>query len=90
MLNDFDTYCNYIDTVRSITSTEALAKANALYNYQLRELENIRLEKANARMHAIVVIACLVALALLLLSLALLQYYRHRRIRMQMQMERLK
>ena len=90
MLNDFDTYCNYIDTVRSVTSTEALAKANALYNYQLRELENIRLEKANARMHAIVVIACLVALALLLLSLALLQYYRHRRIRMQMQMERLK
>ena len=90
MLNDFDTYCNYIDTVRSITSTEALAKANALYNYQLREVENIRLEKANARMHAIVVIACLVALALLLLSLALLQYYRHRRIRMQMQMERLK
>jgi tetratricopeptide (TPR) repeat protein len=90
MLNDFDTYCNYIDTVRTVTSTEALAKANALYNYQLREVENIRLEKANARMHAIVVIACMVALALLLLSLALLQYYRHRRIRMQMQMERLK
>jgi len=41
LLNDFDTYCNYIDTVRSVTSTEALAKANALYNYQLREVENI-------------------------------------------------
>jgi len=90
LLNDFDTYCNYIDTVRSVTSTEALAKANALYNYQLREVENIRLEKANARMYAIVVIACLVALALVLLSLALLQYHRHRRIRMKMQMERLK
>ena len=60
------------------------------YNYQLREVENIRLEKANARMYAIVVIACLVALALVLLSLALLQYHRHRRIRMKMQMERLK
>jgi hypothetical protein len=90
LLNDFDTYCNYIDTVRSVTSTEALAKANALYNYQLREVENIRLEKTNARMHAIVVIACLVALVLVLLSLALLQYHRHRRIRMKMQMERLK
>ena len=90
LLNDFDTYCNYIDTVRSVTSTEALAKANALYNYQLREVENIRLEKANARMYAIVVIACLVVLALVLLSLALLQYHRHRRIRMKMQMEQLK
>jgi tetratricopeptide (TPR) repeat protein len=90
ILEDFDIYNSYIDSVRSVTSTEALAKANALYNYQLREVENIRLEKANARMHAIVVIASLVALVLLLLSLALLQYHHHRRIRMQMQIERLK
>ena len=90
ILEDFDIYNSYIDSVRSVTSTEALAKANALYNYQLREVENIRLEKANTRMHAIVVIASLVALVLLLLSLALLQYHHHRRIRMQMQIERLK
>ena len=41
ILEDFDIYNSYIDSVRSVTSTEALAKANALYNYQLREVENI-------------------------------------------------
>ncbi len=90
LLNDFDTYCNYIDSVRSVTSTEALAKADALYNYQLSEVENIRLEKANTRMQAIVIIACLVALVLVLSTLILLQYQRHRRVRTEMQMERLK
>ena len=86
----FDTYFHCIDTVRSVTSTEALAKAKALYNYQLREIENMQLQKANSRMHAIVIIAVLMASVMLLLVLYLRQYYQHRRIRMKMQMEQLK
>lgn len=75
---------------RTYADMQDSPKANALYNYPSREVENIRLEKANTRMQAIVIIACLVALVVVLSILSLLQYQRHRRVRTEMQMERLK
>lgn len=83
-------YNSYKDSVRLANSTEALAKANSLYNYQLREIENMQLEKANAKMWASLTISILAILVLLSVLGLLFQYHRHRRAAMRIQMERLK
>ena len=45
------------DSVRTITAAESSAKANALYNYGLREKENLRLEKGS-KQKTIYIIIC--------------------------------
>ena len=43
-----DRYLQYTDSIQEITKTETIRKANALYNYNLRKQENLRL-KATVR-----------------------------------------
>jgi hypothetical protein len=49
----FQFYLMYDDSVKKITNTEATKRVQALYNYQLREKENIELEKEirNKKVH---------------------------------------
>ncbi len=54
----------YDDSVRSVSQVEATARVNTLYNYQLREEENLRLEKDNAQKKDIIIIVGLIALLL--------------------------
>lgn len=65
-------YITYDDSVKHITNTDALARAKALYDYQLRERENIKLKSEKTRMSYILTI-CLIGIILSMLSLFL--YY---------------
>ena len=49
----FSLFLQYEDSLKKITNTEALKRVQALYNYQLREKENIELEKEirNKKVH---------------------------------------
>ena len=66
------------DSLSSVQSDNELAVANALYNYQLREQENMRLHQREERMQAHLLLAVLIAL-LLLMTVAVVIAYGHRR-----------
>ena len=71
-LAEIGLYVAYDDSVKQITNTDALARAKALYDYQLRERENIKLKSEKTRMSYILTI-CLIGIILSMLSLFL--YY---------------
>lgn len=59
-------YKAYDDSAKRITAAEASAKAHALYNYKLREDENIRLLKDNAAKNLfIIIISAVLVISLL-------------------------
>ena len=51
-----DYYKNTLDSVYKITATEAVARMNSLYNYQIREKENIRLKDENQKKQNLILI----------------------------------
>lgn len=55
-------YKTYNDSAKKVTAAEASAKANALYNYGLREDENAKLQNENAkgRIFIILILAALI------------------------------
>lgn len=51
-------YESAIDTIENITATEAVARMNALYNYQIREKQNIQLkEKIEKKQRTIILLS---------------------------------
>ena len=64
-LKEFDKLLKYnklyesaIDTIENITATEAVARMNALYNYQIREKQNIQLkEKIEKKQRTIILLS---------------------------------
>ena len=84
---------NYIfctDSIQRITDTETLRKMHALYNYKLRENENIRLKAENERKQAIVYYTVGIGGLLLALSFGGMQYYRRKKLELSIQLDKAK
>jgi len=60
----FEQYLAYEDSARMLMQTEALAKAEALYNYERKEKENLQLRQAQQRQRFFVFAAGLTAMLL--------------------------
>lgn len=54
MIKSLSLYEQYRDSVNNITATESVVRMNAIYNYQIREKENLKLRIENS--HRLVVI----------------------------------
>ena len=67
--NSIDCYIEISDSVQKTLSADAAAKADALYNYSIRERENMQLEKENVRknIYIVVLVSSLIIIALVLL-----------------------
>lgn len=82
------TYC--ADSIRKITDAETIRKMCSLYNYHLREKENVLLKAINTRRG--IAIACILAIGFILAALAFayLQYSRRKRLLLSMQLDNLR
>ena len=94
MRKDYDSATKYLhlfqeytDSVKKITATEAVNKMNALYNYNLRETENLLLKAENSRKMSFIIIAVSVALVI---AVMFLMYIMWNRLRQKQQAERVK
>ena len=79
-------YYRLTDSVKKVTATEALCRMNALYNYNKREKENLKLKADNARF--VSVFSLVSAVCIILVFVLVLQIRRNRK-RRKIQMERL-
>lgn len=88
-LRYFELYKACSDTIRRTDATESVSRMNAMYNYQLRENENIRLQEQVQQhrqlLQRIIFVACMALFVLIIY----LQYSRRRRLRMKLNLERL-
>lgn len=66
-LNVWRLYLQYCDSVNEVTSTEAVAKSQSLYDYSLRAKENYALKEENFHKKIITVIAVSTAVVLALI-----------------------
>lgn len=94
MRKDYDSATKYLhlfqeytDSVKKITAIEAVNKMNALYNYNLRETENLLLKAENSRKMSFIIIAVSVALVI---AVMFLMYIMWNRLRQKQQAERVK
>ena len=84
---------NYIfctDSIQRITDTETLRKMHALYNYKLRENENIRLRAENERKQTYINYTLAISGILLSLGFGYLQYNRRKKTELSLQLEKTK
>lgn len=89
--NDADKYLKlfneYTDSVKAITATESVNRMNSLYNYNLREKENLALKTENAnRKFTLTIIISIVCI----LTMVVITYIYRNRQKQKIQTERLK
>ena len=89
-LAHINSYISCTDSIQRITDTETLRKMHALYNYKLRENENIRLKAENERKQAIVYYTVGIGCLLLALSFGSMQYYRRKKLELSIQLDKAK
>lgn len=77
----------YTDSVKIITATESISRMNSLYNYNLREKENLRLKTENANRKLSLTVSTFVVFILLA---AFITYIYISRQKQKRQIERLK
>lgn len=79
----FDKYLIYTDSIKDITNTETIRKMQSLYNYQLKEKENSKLQRqaANYKLWNILLIFSLLSLVFLFIA-----YYQFRKKKEQQQL----
>ena len=75
----FQQYVVYTDSIQKRTRTEALTKAQATYNYQLRERENNQLKLKNAEQRTLILVYLLAGLLITGAGTAYLFYLRNLR-----------
>ena len=75
----FQQYVTYTDSIQKQNRTEALTKAQATYNYQLRERENNQLKLKNAEQRTLILVYLLVGLLITGAGTAYLFYLRNLR-----------
>ena len=63
------------DTINSITATESVAQMNSLYNYQLRERENAKLQIQRQHYYILFLGASLIVIVLLVLGSYIVRWY---------------
>lgn len=83
-------YNLYTDSIQRITNRETIRKMHALYNYKLRENENIRLKAENERKQAIMYYTVGIGGLLLALSFGGMQYYRRKKLELSVQLDKAK
>lgn len=86
----FDCYLEYADSIQRLMQTEAVSKMHSLYNYQLREEENLRLTIQNQRKEWWLGVAVCALLVVCLLGVIYWQYGRHKRRELQQQLDKLR
>lgn len=66
----FDKYLIYTDSIKDITNTETIRKMQSLYNYQLKEKENSKLQRqaANYKLWNILLVFSLLSLVFLFIA----------------------
>ena len=79
--------CN--DSIHRADATASVSRMNAMYNYQLREQENIRLQKKIEQHQQLLQRIAFVASIILLLLIIYIQYTRRKRMRLKHNLERL-
>ena len=71
-------YKHLQDTINEITSTESVAQMNALYNYQLREHENARLQIQRQHYYILFLGTSLIVVILIIISSYLVRWHMRR------------
>lgn len=89
MRHYLDLYEIYMDSVFRITATESVAQMNALYNYQIREKENIELKVERSR-HIIIIILVVVFFCIVFVSfIVYCLRFKRKRLRLELQIRTL-
>lgn len=78
------------DTIQQITSAEAVAQADAAYNYKLREKEIIRLKEGKKNMHSLIILILAVGITMTTIFLLIIVYYKQKRALLRYKLERYK
>ena len=68
-LGNFVSYKNYVDSVDIVSPRDALASANAMYDYELKEKENLKLEMHQMRQTVYIIVSVTIAIIIALLSM---------------------
>lgn len=84
---NLELFKKYTDSVNNITVSEAVDRVNSLYNYNLREQENLVLKAEN--LHNLTVFVIIGAIGCLIISVFMVYTYRNRQ-RQKIQSEKLK
>ena len=80
-INSINKFFAVSDTVKSTLPIEAIAKANALYNYNLRAIENLQLEKENTHKGIVIfIVAFLFVIAICIIPIIYLNNKRKRKL----------
>ncbi len=74
-----DYYKNTLDSVYKITATEAVARMNSLYNYQIREKENVRLKTEKEKSQKLIVILTVGIIFATTLAIIIIMYAKEKR-----------
>ena len=72
-------YEYFNDSIERITATATVEQMAALYNYEQREVQNVRLEAQNQRYYSLWIAAITLAIIIALLLIAVVLYYQKRR-----------
>ncbi len=78
------------DTIQQITSAEAVAQADAAYNYKLREKKIIRLKEGKKNMHSLIILILSVGITMTTIFLLIIVYYKQKRALLRYKLERYK
>lgn len=88
-LNHIRQYNMWTDSIRKVTDSETLRKAQSLYNYQLREKENNRLKMNNTQQKQLIADSILAILLLVVCYIAHIQYSKRKKLQLKTQLEKL-
>lgn len=79
---------NITDSIFKITSIEAVEKMNSLYNYQIREKENIRLEKENNRKQWLITILTIIVFFTTITLIYVIMYIREKQRKLKYKLQK--
>ena len=86
-LND---YLLYTDSIQKLTQTETIHRMHSLYNYQLREKENIQLKNENRNKTFLIGMISGSLLLIIISFIAYRQYSRRKTLELKQQLEKLR
>lgn len=82
-------YNIWTDSIRKVTDSETIRKTQSLYNYQLREKENLQLKINNAQQRQLITYSLLAMLLLIFYSIAHIQYNKRKKLQLIIKLEKL-
>lgn len=80
-------YILYTDSINQLSSTDAVEKANALYNYTLHEEKSHHLEKQNQKMRETIIVAISMALLIIIILISYLYINKQRNEKLRYKLE---